>query len=105
MYKINFTCTIHISRIVRIVRLSYTEIANYKTGENDEVPRCANAATTVLSDYALAKKLNISRNTVSAWRNRGCIPNDDILDQLAELSGLPVEKVYFAAYAEKFITP
>lgn len=64
-----------------------------------------NTATTQLSDYALAKKLGISRNTVSSWRNRGSIPKDGLLDQLAEISKIPVEKVYFAAYAEKIHNP
>ena len=63
------------------------------------------AATAQLSDYALAKKLNISRNTVSAWRNRGTIPSDEILEQLAQLSGITVEKVFYTAYAEKIHNP
>jgi hypothetical protein len=42
---------------------------------------------------------------VSSWRNRGSIPEDEVLDKLAELTGLPVEKVYFAAYADKIHNP
>lgn len=64
-----------------------------------------NTATTELSDYALAKKLGINRKTVSAWRNRGSIPNDDVLEELANISGLPVEKVFYAAYADKIHNP
>lgn len=64
-----------------------------------------NSATTGISDYRLAKNLSISTNTVSAWRNRGTIPSDDILEKLAEMSDIPVEKVYFAAYAEKIHNP
>jgi len=64
-----------------------------------------NAATTELSDNKLSKKLGISRTTVSNWRNCGNIPHDDILDQLAEISGLPIEQVYFAAYADKVHNP
>lgn len=64
-----------------------------------------NTATAQVSDYALAKKLNIRQSTVSAWRNRGTIPSDEILEKLAEMSGIPVEKVYYAAYAEKVHNP
>jgi transcriptional regulator with XRE-family HTH domain len=64
-----------------------------------------NAATTELSDNKLSKKLGISRTTVSAWRNRGTIPEDEVLEQLAELSGIPVDKVLYAAYAEKVHNP
>jgi len=60
-----------------------------------------NAATTELSDNKLSKKLGVSRTSVSGWRNYGHVPHDAVLDKLAELSGLPIEKVYFAAYADK----
>jgi transcriptional regulator with XRE-family HTH domain len=64
-----------------------------------------NTATVDLSDNKLSKKLGIGRTTVSAWRNRGIIPEDTILDKLAELTGIPVEKVYFAAYADRIHNP
>ncbi|PCI57423.1 MAG: hypothetical protein COB45_04265 [Gammaproteobacteria bacterium] len=64
-----------------------------------------NTATAELSDNKLSKKLGIGRTTVSSWRNRGSIPEDDILDKLADLTGIPVEKVYFAAYADKIHNP
>lgn len=64
-----------------------------------------NAATTELSDNKLSQKLGIGRTTVSAWRNRGTIPEDAVLDKLADLTGLPVEKVYFAAYADRIHNP
>ncbi|MGV2873514.1 helix-turn-helix domain-containing protein [Colwellia sp. E150_009] len=64
-----------------------------------------NSATTGVSDYALAKKLAISCSTVSAWRNRGTIPSDEILEVLSEMSGIPIEKVFYAAYAEKIHNP
>ncbi|PHR81616.1 MAG: hypothetical protein COA59_15550 [Colwellia sp.] len=64
-----------------------------------------NAATTDLSDNKLSKKLGIGRATVSSWRCRGSIPEDEILDKLAELTNIPVEKVYFAAYADKIHNP
>jgi len=64
-----------------------------------------NAATTELSDNKLSKKLGIGRATVSSWRNRGSIPEDWILDKLSELTEIPVEKVYFAAYADKINNP
>jgi len=63
------------------------------------------AATTELSDNKLSKKLGIARTTVSAWRNRGTIPEDVVLDKLSELTGISVEKVYFAAYADKIHNP
>ena len=64
-----------------------------------------NTATTSLSDYALAKQLNISRTTVSAWRNKGTIPEDETLEKLANLAGIPVEKAIYAAYADKAHNP
>lgn len=63
------------------------------------------AATATISDYALAKKLGIKPNTVSNWRCRGSIPKDNLLDKIAKLAGIPVEKVYCAAYAEKVGNP
>lgn len=64
-----------------------------------------NAATAELSDNKLSQKLGIRRATVSSWRCRGSIPEDDILDKLAVLTEIPVEKVYFAAYADKVHNP
>lgn len=64
-----------------------------------------NTATADLSDNKLSKKLGIGRATVSSWRNRGSIPEDWILDKLAEMTGIPVEKVYFASYADKVHNP
>lgn len=64
-----------------------------------------NTATTHISDYALAKKLSISTATVSAWRCRGSIPNDELLEKIAEIAKLPLETVYCAAYADKIENP
>ncbi|GAA5133084.1 hypothetical protein GCM10025767_07390 [Thalassotalea piscium] len=64
-----------------------------------------NAATSDLSDNKLSQKLGIRRQTVSGWRNCGKIPEDETLDKLAELTGIPVEKVYFAAYSDKVQNP
>lgn len=64
-----------------------------------------NAATTELSDNKLSQKLGIKRQTVSSWRNRGSIPEDDILEKLSEISGIPLDKVLCAAYAEKIHNP
>jgi hypothetical protein len=64
-----------------------------------------NAVKADGSDYAASKKLGITRQMFSQYRNRGSIPNDDLLDKMVELSGLPVEKVYLAAYAEKLHNP
>ncbi|MBL0709811.1 MAG: helix-turn-helix transcriptional regulator [Colwellia sp.] len=64
-----------------------------------------NTATTELSDNKLSQKLGVRRQTVSTWRNNGSIPEDDTLDKIAELTGIPVGKVYFIAYAEKTHNP
>jgi len=60
-----------------------------------------NTATQGDSDGMTAKKLGITRQAFSGWRNGRRIPEDEMLDRLAELSGLPVEKVYLAAYADR----
>jgi transcriptional regulator with XRE-family HTH domain len=60
-----------------------------------------NKATHGHSDGKTAKKLGVTRQAFSHWRNGRRTPEDEILDQIAELSGLPVEKVYLAAYADK----
>jgi len=49
--------------------------------------------------------LGVARQGIPAWRKKGSIPQDSVLDKLAELSGIPVEKVYLAAYAEKIHNP
>jgi len=64
-----------------------------------------NTATADLSDNKLSKKLGIGRTAVSNWRNCGTIPQDETLEKLAELTGIPVEKVFYAAYAEKIHNP
>ena len=83
----------------------YTQRVNNIRYKNMNFIDVLNAATTELSDNKLSKKLGIKRQTVSTWRNRGSIPTDDILDQLAEISNIPVAKVYFAAYADKIHNP
>jgi len=64
-----------------------------------------NTATADLSDNKLSKKLGITRQTVSAWRNCGKIPEDETLEKLALLADLPIEKVFYAAYADKVHNP
>jgi transcriptional regulator with XRE-family HTH domain len=64
-----------------------------------------NAATTELSDNKLSQKLGISRQSVSLWRTGETIPKDEMLEKLAEISGIPVEKVLCAAYADKIHNP
>ncbi len=76
-----------------------------KTGENMNFLDVLDTATADLSDNKLSKKLGVKRQTVSTWRNRGSIPEDDILDKLAEITGIPAEKVYFASYADKVHSP
>jgi hypothetical protein len=60
-----------------------------------------NAVAQGHSDGMTAKKLGATRQAFSHWRNGRRIPEDEILDRMIELSGLSVEKVYLAAYAEK----
>ena len=60
-----------------------------------------NTVTQGHSDNQTSKKLGVSRTAFSNWRNGRRVPEDEILDRMVELSGLPVEKVYLAAYAEK----
>jgi hypothetical protein len=64
-----------------------------------------NAVKSDGSDNAASKKLGITRQMFSGYRNGHYIPSDDVLDKMIELSGLPVEKVYLAAYAEKVHNP
>jgi transcriptional regulator with XRE-family HTH domain len=60
-----------------------------------------NSVTTGCSDNKTSQKLGITRQMFSAYRNGRKLPSDEVLDKMVELSGLPVEKVYLAAYAEK----
>jgi transcriptional regulator with XRE-family HTH domain len=53
------------------------------------------------SDYVLAQKLGVKRQTVSNWRNGRRTPEDSLLDKMVEMSTLTVQQVYLAAYAEK----
>ncbi len=64
-----------------------------------------NQATQGLSDNKLSKMLGIARQGIPAWRINGSIPKDEVLDKLAEMADVPVEQVYFAAYAEKVHNP
>ncbi|MBU2871982.1 helix-turn-helix domain-containing protein [Colwellia sp. E2M01] len=64
-----------------------------------------NAVTAGDSDYLTAKKLGITRGTFSKYRCGNKTPSDETLDKMVELSGLPAEKVYLAAYAEKLHNP
>jgi transcriptional regulator with XRE-family HTH domain len=64
-----------------------------------------NVATADLSDNMLSKKLGIRRQTVSLWRNRGTIPEDETLEKLAALAGISTEKMFYIAYAEKINNP
>jgi transcriptional regulator with XRE-family HTH domain len=64
-----------------------------------------NSVTADGSDYAAAKKLGITRQMFSKYRNGLKTPSDETLDKMAELSGLDPIKVYCAAYAEKIPNP
>jgi hypothetical protein len=60
-----------------------------------------NAVKSTGSDNAASKKLGITRQMFSGYRNGHYVPSDDVLDKMIELSGLTTTQVYLAAYAEK----
>ncbi|WP_146027170.1 helix-turn-helix domain-containing protein [Bowmanella denitrificans] len=64
-----------------------------------------NAIAAGSSDYATAKKLGISRQSFSSYRNGYRLPSDEILDRMSEVSGIPPERLYLAVYAEKLHNP
>lgn len=64
-----------------------------------------NAVTKGASDYSAAKKLGITRQAFSSYRNNKRIPDDKLLDKMAEVAELNAVEVYLAAYAEKLHNP
>lgn len=58
-----------------------------------------------VSDNKTSQKLGISRVIFSRYRNGHTIPSNDMLDKMAEFSGLTPTQVYLAAYAEKIDNP
>ncbi|NTS77331.1 hypothetical protein HR060_10690 [Catenovulum sp. SM1970] len=57
-----------------------------------------------LSGASAADKLQVTRTTFSRWvrwRETGKFPGEDKIQPLAELTGLPINKVYFAVMAAK----
>jgi len=58
-----------------------------------------------LSDNKTSQKLGISRVIFSRYRNGHTTPSDEMLDKMAEVSGLNPVDVYLAAYAEKIHNP
>jgi transcriptional regulator with XRE-family HTH domain len=81
------------------------KVRTTKQGKTMNFLDVLNTATADLSDNKLSQKIGISRQTVSSWRTRGSIPEDDILEKLAAIADIPVEKVFYAAYAEKVHNP
>ncbi len=63
------------------------------------------ALTAERSGYAVAKKLGISPTSFYGYESGRKTPSDEVLDKMAELSGLPLTQVYLAAYAEKTHNP
>jgi len=59
------------------------------------------SVTAQRSGYAAAKLLGIYPQTFYKYANGQKIPSDEILDKIIELTGLPTESVYLAAYAER----
>lgn len=58
-----------------------------------------------MSDNKTSQKLGITRATFSSYRTGRKNPSDEILDKIAELTGLDPVQVYMAAYAEKVGNP
>ncbi len=58
-----------------------------------------------VSDIKTSKKLGISRQMFSHYRNGRKNPSDEVLDKIIELTGLNPVDVYMAAYAEKISNP
>ena len=64
-----------------------------------------NALTADCSGYAAAKKLGITPTSFYRYQNGKKHPSDDVLERIADITGLPLEQVFFAAYAEKVHNP
>jgi transcriptional regulator with XRE-family HTH domain len=58
-----------------------------------------------LSDNKTSQKLGIARTTFSSYRTGNKTPSDEVLDRMAEISGMDHVEVYLAAYAEKVHNP
>lgn len=58
-----------------------------------------------MSDNKTSQKLGITRVSFSRYRNGHKVPSDEVLDKMAEISGLDPVEVYMAAYAEKITNP
>jgi len=55
------------------------------------------------SDYRAAKELGISPNTVSSWRRRGSVMNDEIGVKAAEILGLEEKFILMCLQAERTV--
>lgn len=64
-----------------------------------------NSITTGSSDNKTSRKLGITRQMFSAYRNGRRLPSDEVLDKMAELTDYSLEQIYLAAYAEKLHNP
>lgn len=63
-----------------------------------------NAAAKALggvSDYRLAKELGIRATTISNWRNRGTVMDDETAEKAAELAGFDAGYVLACLAAER----
>lgn len=64
-----------------------------------------NAVIADGSAYAAAKKIDVTPSTFYRYQNGKKHPSDNVLNKMIELTGLPPEQVYLAAYAEKIGNP
>lgn len=55
----------------------------------------------VKSDYAIAKKLDVSTGSLGNWRAGRSTFSDEIAFQVADILGLPRSQVYLAIQAER----
>lgn len=53
------------------------------------------------SDYRIAKQLEVSQQTISGYRNRGRVMNDETAEKAADLLGLPREFILANIHAER----
>lgn len=64
-----------------------------------------NLVTKGHSDNQTSKKLGVTRTAFSNWRNSRRVPDNEMLDKMAELAGIDPIEVYIAAYAERIENP
>jgi DNA-binding XRE family transcriptional regulator len=64
-----------------------------------------NAVNAGDTDYATAKKLGISRQRYSKYRNEKEFPKEELMVRMSEMTGIKIEKIYFSIMAKKCHIP